>query len=205
MEENYEYNNKMPTTCDQTCIIYHPNGSKTYVISPRPVAPWNLGEDEHGIIRGHKYEEIETIPCYWDRTFLAEYEWYPDGDIIRTDRDGTISVWHRRPTIQDIIFSNFKSHCLQTYPDGTCKLKGLDGENKEFTMFWFEDREVDDPSVEGWMDDLNKMMGRCAPDELPEGWYCRKCHTSRCIHVKESKMKQYKYNIQTPCVREIKC
>lgn len=184
----------MPTTYDQTCIVYYPDGSKTYVISPRPVPPSFLGEDEDGVIRGHIYEDIEKMPCYWERNFLAEYEWYPDGDIIRTDPNGTTTIWHRRPTIQDIIFSNFKSYCLQTYSDGSCKLKGIDGENKDFTMYWFEDREVDEPSDHYWMDDLNRMMGKSAPDVLPEGWYCRECHTSRCRHVSESAKKHYKYN-----------
>jgi len=211
VEESYDNDkdNKMPTTYDQTCIVHYPDGSKTYVISPRPVAPAILGEDEDGIIRGHIFEDIEKVPCYWERNFLAEYEWHPDGDVIRTDPNGTITIWHRKPTIQDIIFSNFKSHCLQINADGSCKLKGLDGENKEFTMYWFEDREVDEPSDEYWMDDLNCMMGKCAPDVVPDGWYCRKCHTSRCHHVSESAKKHYKYNNESPtttsCLCEIKC
>ena len=199
----------MPTTYDQTCIVYYPDGSKTYVISARPVAPAFLGPDEDGVTRGYIYEDIETKSCFWERSILASYEWYPDGDIIRTDPNGTYTIWHRKPSIRDILFSNFKSHCLQTYPDGSCKLKGLDGENKEFVMYWFEDREVDEPMDHYWMSEEDRILGKHACNLLPEGWYCRRCHTSGCIHVKESKIKHYKYNNEsfttTSRICESKC
>ena len=198
MEESYDdNNNKMPTTYDQTCIIQGKD-AKTYVISPRPVAPAFLGPDEDGVIRGHIFEDLETKPCYWERNILASYEWHPSGDVIRTDPNGTTTIWFRKPSIKDFIFSNFKSYYLQTKSDGSCVLRGIDEDKQEFTMYWFEEREVDEPLDHYWMSEEDYVLGRHSENLLPEGWYCRKCHNSRCLHVKESRMKNYKYNNESP-------
>lgn len=188
MEESYDIieDDKMPTTYDQTAITYRKDKCEMHY-GPCPVPPANALEDDDGVIRAYFYVHKQVKPLFW-KWDLTEYEWYPDGMVIRYNNDGSTTTWHPKPSIQDAIRGAYKGQYLRFYADGSCVVRYHDG-SEQRTLFYGEDREVDEPDENNWINSYDVMLGRHNPDMLPEGWYCMKCHTEHCKHVGEESMK----------------
>lgn len=177
----------MPKTYDQTCITYKKDKCEIY-ISPRPVVPRNAALEDFGITAAYFYELNEIRPLYWERV-LTLYEWYPDGDVLRHNEDGSTTIWCAKPTMQEIVESRDTSSYYRLYADGSCTLRNNNGV-RDITVHWFEEREVDEPDSDNWINQLDVDLGHLHPDLIPEGWFCRKCDTDRCEHIAEEKKKQ---------------
>ncbi len=188
MEEIYDNNedDKMPKTYDQTSITYRKDKCEISY-GPRPVPPPNAELQDDGIVRAYFYERFEVRPYFWDSKNTL-YEWYPDGDVIRYNDDGSQTVWYTKPTMQDALAKTGQYH--RFYADGSCMLRYHDGAEQR-TLFYGEDREVDEPCEDNWINDYDRMLGRHHPDLLDDGWYCMKCYTKRCEHVSREKKRQF--------------
>jgi hypothetical protein len=177
----------MPKTYDQTSITYRKDKCELHH-GPRPVPPCNAKLEADSVIRAHMYENREICPLYYEWK-TTEYEWYPDGMVTRNNDDGSTTTWYPKPTIKDAAIGGYIGLYFRFYPDGSCMVRYHDGVEQR-TLFYDEDREVDEPDQDNWVNSNDIAMGRQHPDLIPEGWYCKKCDTHRCHHIAEEKKKQ---------------
>ncbi len=193
MEESYDNNeyDKMPKTYDQTSITYRNDKCELHH-GPRPVPPCKAEEDDDGVLRAYLYELREIRPLYYDWK-TTKFKWYPDGIVIRYNDDGSTTTWYPKPTIKDAAAGPYTGQYFRFYADGSCMVRYHDGAEQR-TLFYDEEREVDEPSDGNWLNGYDLMLGRHHPDLIAPGQYCMKCHTHRyCDHIRREAKRQY-YN-----------